>query len=506
MATQFLFAQSGKSSSNFKLKLSEEMKEPSFSTIDDYLGEDEDYIYVLRTKLGGIVILESYDKKLLLHTQKELELKVDRDWADIDEVVYLDGQLYAFFTLADKKAGETNLYFQPIDKVTLMLSGTLKKITSISYDSRRQQGNFNYDISKDKKSIAIIAIHHAEKEMNEQFTATVCDARMNKLWQKDITLPYDSKLFVNEDLLLDNNGNIYIRGRIYTEIVKEKKKGAPNYSYKILAYRDEGKSFKEYSVNLKDKFITDLGFNITDDDKLAVAGFYSDRGTTTIKGVCFVLIDAATEDVVKEGTKEFDASFMSLFNRKDVSKKKDDAELYEYDLDNIIIRSDGGALLLAEQFYIVERTYTTGTGSSLSTRTVYYYNYNDIIAVNINPNMSIDWATRIPKRQTTVNDGGYYSSYAYAIKDDKIYLLFNDDPDNIAVNDPRSIAQYTSPKRSAATLVTMGSDGKWKKRLLFSNKEEGVILRPKICEQNSPDQMFLYAEKGKHYMIGRVDL
>jgi len=85
---------------------------------------------------------------------------------------------------------------------------------------------------------------------------------MHPLWNKDITLPYDSKLFVNEGLLLDNAGNIYIRGRIYNEVVKEKKKGAPNYSYKILAYRDEGKSFKEYSVNLKDKFITDLGFNV----------------------------------------------------------------------------------------------------------------------------------------------------------------------------------------------------------------------------------------------------
>ena len=482
------------------------MKEPSGSTISDYLGEDENYMYVLRKKSGGIVVLESYDKKLALHVQKELDFQVGKDWADIQEVAFLDGQLFAFFTLEEKKSDETNLYYQPIDKSTLMRLGTHKKITSISFEKRRWKGYFDYDISKDKKAIAIIAVHHAEKEMNEQFKATVCDARMNILWEKDITLPYESRLFENEDMLLDDNGNIYIRGRIYNEQVKEKVKGAPNYSYKILAYRDEGKNFKEYNVNLKDKFITDLGFNITDDDKLAVAGFYSDRGTTTIKGVCFILIDAATEEVVKQGTKEFDASFIELFSRKDVSRKKDDPELYEYDLDNIIIRSDGGALLLAEQYYITVVTTYSNSGGMSTSHTTYYYHYNDIIAVNINPNMSIEWATRIPKRQTTANDGGYYSSYAYAIKDDKIYLLFNDDPDNIGVNDPASIAKYTSPKRSAATLVTLGSDGKWKKSLLFSNKEEGVILRPKICEQSGPNQMFLYAEKKNNYMIGRVDL
>lgn len=520
MASHLLFAQSSRSTTGFKLTLSEEMKEPSYSTIGDYLGEDEDYIYVLRGKAGNVglgmvtggmaiksvLIIESYNRKLTLQTQRELEPEVNGDRADFSNVAFLDGQLYAYFTLVDKKAEETNLYYQPIDNKTLMLSGTPKKIASISYDKKRLQGYFDYDISKDKKAIAIIAVHHAEKEMNEQFTATVCDARMNKLWQKDITLPYESKLFVNEGMLLDDNGNIYIRGRIYTETVKEKKKGAPNYSYKILAYRDEGNSFKEYDVNLKDKFITDLGFNITDDDQLAVAGFYSDRGTTTIKGVCFMLIDAATEDVVKQGTKEFDASFMGMFNKKDVSKKNTDPELWEYDLDNIVIRSDGGALLLAEQFYIHVSTTTTRTGNSVSTRTVYYYHYNDIIAVNINPNMTIAWATRIPKRQTTANDGGYFSSYAYAIKDDKIYLLFNDNPDNLHISNPSSVAKYTSPKKSAATLVTIGSDGKWKKSLVFSNKEEGVILRPKICEQSGPDHMFLYAEKGKHYVIGRVDL
>lgn len=508
MASPLLLAQSGRSASGFKLTLSAEMKEPSYSTIGDYLGEDEDYIYVLRGKsgFGGLQIIESYDKKLALHTQKELEPEVNGDKADFSNLVFLDGQLYAFFTMVDKKASETDLYYQPVAKNTLMLSGNPKKIASISYDKKSQQGYFDYDISKDKKTIAIISVHHSEKEMKEQFTAAVYDAHMDKLWQKDLTLPYESKLFVNEGLLLDDNGNIYIRGRIYDETVKEKKKGAPNYSYKILAYRDGGKGFKEYEVNLKDKFITDLGFNITDDEQLAVAGFYSDRGTTTIKGVCFMLIDASTENVVKQGTKEFDAGFISLFSKKDVSKKNDDPELYEYDLDNIIIRSDGGVLLLAEQFYIHVTTTTTRTGNSVSTRTTYYYYYNDIIAVNINPNMTIEWATRIPKRQTTADDGGYYSSYAYAIKGDKIYLLFNDNPDNLPITNPSAVAKYTSPKKSAATLVTMGSDGKWKKSLLFSNKEEGVILRPKICEQSSPDQMFLYAEKGKHYVIGRVDL
>jgi len=509
-----------KSSGSFSLKLSDEMKEPSNSTIEEYLGQDDDAMYVLRKKISGKglamftmgmsekegYILESYNNSLGLITQTEIQPEVNGDKAGLDEVAFLDGHLYAYFIYVNKKSDETDLFYQPVNNKTLMLSGTPEKIAAIDYESKGKQGEFKYNISKDKKTIAITGIRHAEKEENEQFHVYVFDANMERMWDKDVTLKYDSKLFVNEGVLLDNKGNIYMRARIYNEVVKEKKKGEPNYYYKILSYRNNGSDYKEYSVNLKDKFITDLGCKVTDDDKLAIAGFYSDKGTTSIKGVCFMLVDAESQEIIKQGSKDFDASFLELFRRKDINKKKDDPEIYEYDLDNIVVRSDGGALLLAEQYYVYVVTTTSRQGTLVTTRTDYYYHYNDIIAININPDMSIQWATKIPKRQTTVNDGGYYSSYSYAVKEDKIYLVFNDDPDNLNQTDPRSIADYTSPKKSVSTLVTINSDGKWKKDLLFSNKEEGVILRPKICEQSAADQMFLYAEKGNNYVIGKIML
>jgi hypothetical protein len=52
--------------------------------------------------------------------------------------------------------------------------------------------------------------------------------------------------------------------------------------------------------------------------------------------------------------------------------------------------------------------------------------------------------------------------------------------------------------------VEITSDGKWTKDLLFKSKEQGEILRPKICEQSESDEMFLYAEKGKDYVIGKL--
>ncbi len=497
-----------------KLRLSTEMKEPANATIDDYLGEDENGFYILRKKINNSAagffgttvgfIVESYGNDLKMRKRQELAPGVNGMVAEMDMVKYLDGHLLACFTYVNRKEEKTELYYQFIDKKTLLLTGTPVKIAAIAYNSRSRQGEFRYQLPADKSKIAIIAALHDEKQLKETFTTRVFDGSMKLLWSKDITLPYESELFNREKLLLDNKGNIYLSGRLYFEKLKEKRNGMANYAYKILAYRDSGSVAKEYDISVPNQFITDVGFNITRDDKLAVAGFYSTQGTYSIKGISFTLINAATGSIIRQGTKPFDASFLELFSRSQVDKK--DAELYSYDLDNIIIRSDGGVLLLAEQYFVESRTTRYYTGSTYTTRTTYYFNYNDVMAININPDASVAWATKIPKRQVTTDDGGYYSSYAYAVGGDKIYLLFNDNPDNLLVTDPSKVAKYSGVKRSVATLVTIGADGKWKKNLLFSNQDQGEILRPKVCEQVADRQFFLYAEKGKNYVIGKADL
>lgn len=513
------FASAQAPAQDSRLSLSAEMKEPANSTIHDYLGEDENFFYVLRKKIkssgtsmftGGVWtnegwILESYTHDLTLKLRNEIQPSVNNVPALLDDIKYLDGTLYAFILYVNRQGDQTELYFQPIDKKTLALNGSPKKIASIPYETRSKQGEFRYEVSKDKKTIAVISSMHDDRNAREQFKVSVFNGSMTRLWQKDITLPYESNLFEKEALLLDNKGNIYLSGRLYMERVKEKRKGMANYSYSILAYRDLGETSKEYPVSLKGEFITDLGFNITTDDKLAVAGFYSEQGTYSIKGICFTLIDAASGTVMRQGNKAFDASFLSDFSKQQVDKQ--DMELYRYSLDDIIIRSDGGVLLLAEQFYVREQTNTTRyPDGRYYTTTTYYYNYNDIIAVNVNPDMTMEWATKIPKRQVTTDDGGYYSSYASAIAGDRIYLLFNDHPDNLAATNSATIAKYSGVKNSVATLVTITADGKWKKSLLFSNKAQGEILRPKICEQVSANQFFLYGEKGKNYVVGKAQL
>ena len=484
-----------------KLTLSDEMKEPPNSTVSDYLGEDDESYYLLRSKglFGKTTLVESYDKKMHLKRSEELSPEIEGYDTKISNVVFIGGQLYVFFIDDNKKAGTSKLYYQQIDKKTVTLTGSPKLVVTIPYGTFFNRGSFAYDLSRGKGMLSVTAITRDEKNVPQKFKIVVMNDQIAKQWEKEITLPYASNLFEEERTVVDDNGNVYMLGRLYKDKVVEKRKGEPNYAYKILSYRDQGNTTKEYNIALKDNFITDLGFNITDDGHIVCGGFYSEKGTFSIKGTYFMLVDANTEEIVNQGTKAFEPGFLELFMSDEKAKKG--KELYNYDLNNLIVRSDGGVLMLAEQYYVTSYTYYSGTTS----RTTYYYHYNDVIAVNVNPDMTIEWATKIPKKQVTADDGGYFSSFEYAVAHDKIYLIFNDNPDNLEEADPKRIKNFNG-KSSVATLVTINGDGKWNKSLLFSNRDEGVILRPKVCEQIADNQFFLYAEKHKNYVIGRIDL
>ena len=243
-------------------------------------------------------------------------------------------------------------------------------------------------------------------------------------------------------------------------------------------------------------------------------------------------MDTKTKQVYNKNLKEFDFEFLTEYmseSKKEKARKaeregneKKAPELYNYSLDNLILRSDGGALLIAEQYFVYERYdyndpfyYGGWYGYRYSrfnrfydpyyrgnTQRDVYYNYNDIIIVNIRPNGEIEWTARIPKQQETINDGGYYSSYAYSVVRDKIYFVFNDNARNFDGESNR-IYNYNG-RNSVVAMATLSKDGSVVTEPLFSNRDADVIARPMICRQIGKREMMIYGELGRSYRFGKL--
>ncbi|WP_375561759.1 hypothetical protein ACE193_04185 [Bernardetia sp. OM2101] len=484
--------------------------------IGSIVGYDDTGFYLLKYETKGLFkvenYIERYDNKLNQIKSEKLELEDDYTLVKISQ---FNGKLYFFSQFLDKKSKEKTLFVQQIDNQSLKFKGEKKQIAQISFEgkSKFNSGSFGFSVARDTSKVLVYYQLPYEKKENEKFGFHVFDKDMNLLWTKNVTLPYEDKLFGVTDYKIDKKGNVHLLSILYKEKAKTKRAGKPNYSYKVLSYIEEGKTLKEYDVIVKDKFLTDMQLAIADNSDLICAGFYSNVGTFSIEGSYFLTIDDESKQIKTKSFKEFGLDFitedMTEKQKKKTKKKADkgkDVELYEYDLDNIIIKDNGGAVLVGEQFYIRESTIrTTGANGQVSSRTTYYYNYHDIIVISISPAGQIEWAHKIPKRQTTVDDGGYYSSYTLAVVGDKLQFVFNDNARNIYDKTIKEGKVYRfSYKNIAVALNTVDSNGKQDRTSLLNTPKKEEIVRPKVSVQVSKNEMILFAKRKKTYQFIKI--
>ncbi len=470
-----------------------EQKQTVRNRLDRIIGEDNNGIYVLkyRAKILGQVmpVIEHYNKKMILKYSTPLKdlsgfnTMVNNAWQFNDE-------LYVFFSKYNARKREQTLFYQQIDKKTGKLAGKRGRITDVPAFNKVDIGNLEYAASPDSSRAVIYSSPTMSRGLLQRpkdmaFTIEVVNEKFEKIWDKLVKLPYREDLFDMVKVDVDKQGNAYVLARVYSGRRQNQRNGEVNYAYKIISYQNNGEKLVEYDLDMDNVFITDLTFKVNR-DKLTCAGFYSGKKTSnSIKGTCFFSVDIASQEIVSKKVIAFEEDFLvRLMNKRRARKGK---ELFRYYLDEIILRSDGGAVLIGEQFYVVTNTYNTGGGFNAGQTTTYTYHYEDIIVININPDGSVAWATNVPKEQQASTTE--FSSYAHMIVKGKIHFVYND----------------RISRRSPVMHATVNTKGKVSIKELFNNKEVGILTKPILCKQTSRNEMIIYGERGKRFKFGKIE-
>ena len=509
-----------------KLDWGQELSKPSNTFLSKIITSNETGIYALRerTKQQGFdgpskIYLEHYTPQMKLRKSVKLDMKYHKKRVEFESIIPFGGKMYLFTSFNNEAKKINYLFAQEVDYRRLTPSKKLTKVAENPTKNRAAEGYFDFSISKDSSKLLIYNQNPELRKTQETFSIYVYDQEMNPLWEKEITLPYPDQNVNIESFEIDNDGNVYILNTVFDKGAKEIKRGRSNYRYSILAYSASGEKIVEYPLELENYFITDLTFKIANDGHLVFAGFYSQKGTASARGTYFFRLNPITEEVYANNTKEFDFDLLTadLSNRKrsraekaeqsgDVNKQ---AELRSFSLDHLILRNDGGAVLVGEQYYVdVVNSFDNFVGGRFGgaggNRVDYYYHYNDLIVANIRPNGEIDWATRIPKEQETRNDGGYFSSYAMSIVRDKLFFIFNDDSRNYDRDDDRLYGFSGNSKRTLISLAQINRDGSLEMSPLINNEQDNLLFRPKVSRQTGKREMILFGERGKKFKLATL--
>lgn len=481
------------------------------SVVEDFIGEDNENYYFLMSKKGKLHI-DKYNKKLSLSKSTEIIQRRDDIYLFHERTIFANENIIVFYSQFDRKADTKTLYYEVFSTSTLQSKGKLEQIAQIEDIKRSNRGNFSVILSPEKTKILVYMDLLYEKDGPEKYNFKVFDNQMVKVWEKDVTLPYADRYFTITGYKVDEEGNSYILGKYYDNEDKVKGSSYKKYEYHLLAYNGKEDVENDYIIKLDDKVITDFTFT-PKSKEIICAGFYSEVGLHSIKGVFYLRLDEESGSIISSNKKEFGIDFITegmSEKRTEKTKKKADKgkniELYEYDLDELILREDGGCVLLAEQYYVdVVTTYYTNANGTTSTSTTYHYYYNSILAININPNGEIDWNKKIIKNQHSVNDGGRFSSYVSFVTDEYIYFVYNENSKNRDVADPRDYKNYSpSQKYTDIVIARVNSEGYIDKKVMVKAEDAETMIRPKLSVQINDTELILFSMKKKTYQFTKV--
>lgn len=495
------------------------------SSVNDICGYDESGYYIVRYE-KTTPFLEHINKQMAV----DKSVKIPKQKDDAGNPLYyngcsmLDGNLYLFTMSKDSRLNSYKYYSQSVSTSTLAFDSP-KEIGSTTFPSRRTMMRslmntyFYRNISPDESHMLVYNSDLSKDEedadpTDTKFHLVVFDGKMNKEWDKDVRVPFAPGVFSVQQIKIDDKGNVYIIGIEYQEKSEariSRRSGQPTYTYHLYRYASKGTEVLEMPVDLKGKFITDVQMDGAPNGDIIASGFYSEKGSFSIKGAFYMAIDAKTQQVKVQQMTEFDTEFITQYfseKEKKKEKKKEDKgeepELYQFSLDNLLIKEDGGVTLIAEQYFVNVVTSQYYDGKTWHTVTTYYYNYNDILVMSFDKTGTLAWKCKIPKRQTTVNDGGYYSSYTYSVVGDKIYFIYNDNPKNLFLPKGQRPEPFTGSKDLAVVLAEVDAAGKVSRELLMTTERGDLIVRPKMCMQTGAREVLILAEKSKVYQFSKV--
>ncbi len=503
----------------------QQIASPKFSYIASILGGSEEHVYALKTKPGGWrsptrYFLETYAKKSMgLIANVEFRLpeltepttpaerffhgKGKFKTPEIERLFYLNGKLLLFTSYYSHLKEKNYAYVQLISENGAMENKPML-LDSIESDSKRNKGTFDFVYSEDKSHLLIFHHEPFDKSSNEKFSYKVIDANLDLIWSKSLELPYRDKQFHISKYRVDNDGNVFMLANIdkNKENIERRK---PSYSYSILAYFYKTDQLKEYTIDLADKFISDITFNINPVGDLVCAGFYSKNSGTSQAGTFFLKIDKTSKEVSAHDVREFAKDFMMEFmTESKVSKGK---ELFNFDIDHFLLRPNGSAVMVAEQYYMdVSSYYNPATHTYTNT---YNYYYNDIIVVAFDSTGQVSLLKKISKFQHSVNDGGPYSSYVLADGGDILHFIYNDSPDNMHHTETEiergHISSMNNPAKSVVVLVSMDMKGNTQRQQILDNhsKKNSCWFLPKMNKKVDEKDIVLFARRGKYYRFGR---
>jgi|AntRauTorckE5430_2_1112549.scaffolds.fasta_scaffold02679_1 hypothetical protein len=396
-------------------------------TAQDILMSEEqpmrtDCVYEIIGKIGNKVLLfkdeaneftvQIYDDKM--ESVKESKLDVGRSYLKFIGITATSKDFTVIYSHKDK--GDTYLKANKYNSQLKLLDTTTISI----FERRSFAPIFTMAKSQNKQ---YVLMYNIEKE--KILETIVFDTRkMEKVWEHTFAPKdyYHRRDFIG--FLVDNHGG----GHLIVERDNEKSKKASNrfefYSFDKNMVVEDG-----YLMMMSEYLWYDVYFDYDNlHNKIVAGGLFANDFQTKTEGYFYLNINPKNTNDFVLTYQPFEPGFIQEVLGKEKPTKKDGFS--EVDIREIVLRRDGGILLITERnrMYVRQTNTMAATYSSRdvsATQTDYYY--DDLLVFSIHPTGQLHWKDILHKKQYSQDDNAMYSSYFLLKTRSNLRFLYNDE-------------------------------------------------------------------------------
>lgn len=279
------------------------------------------------------------------------------------------------------------------------------------------QKKFNVEISENKR---YALIYHFESFSSMAAMAVDLDS-LEMVWNEPILI---KDLPVQRDyanLLITNEGRMY-----YALGIENRKSKSKKHRYEIMTFGIGDQRIKEYTQSMQGNLTYDVK-TIFDNlnNNLLITGIYSEKSLMRGNGYFLMTVDGDNPDQANLAFSPFNIEMIAAVEEK--RRKKKLKGLLDIEIQEIILRRDGGILLVMEQIKKYERNYGTNSTSANQQIRTFDFSYEDIILQSIHPDGTSHWYNVLPKKQYSADDDGSYASFFSLKTPRNLRFIYNDE-------------------------------------------------------------------------------
>lgn len=425
--------------------------------------------------------IQAFNNDLLnLSWTKELEL--DKKRPEVLDVWGKDDHFYVVYKFKDR--GNSIIKVHKYNEAANLVDST----NIVNYGKRFYSPAPELILSQDRKKILLYHTEYFTK-----IEVAVFDLKeMKVMWNKEFS-PQDLKFGADfHQMLVDNDGGMHM---VLNRENERYKKDKPHYYEFIYQPANEEKA-PIHSVFLDGKLSYDSYFKVDNMNKKIVGGgMYSEKNKGRTQGFYYLSLSYLDPERKVLTFKEFDQGFKEQLVDKKVKTEKG---LFDVGIQDIVLRQDGGAIIICEQLKDYERanavanTTTTARGYYSAGRNIGRYAvdhyYEDLFLFSIHPDGEYHWQEILHKKQFSQDDDAAFSSFFLAKTDRKLRLIYNDE-----IRNENTVSEYI-----------IKGNGEYDRNSILNTASQELRLRFRESRQVAVNEIIVPSERKSRLKLVRM--